>query len=199
MRDNAYRLNVFEKADSSQKRNGEGERNLGDLSPTTRLFLSRMQTLASNDLVDLKLQVHKWPTPQRLFEQVGDSPVVTPVEDETRRFAYLDSPNYDADFAVCFGRTLHDFGPEVGHLLHGRRNSVHHILLVTEQPISSEWDETMESFHPVARNSFRPKGSIIYQPYIDKGTDGSEHISFFDIPSTYSDDTADRIQHILCC
>lgn len=198
MRDSIFRINVFEKSDSSQERNGRGKRQYEDLMPENRLFLKRMRALAEEDLVRLAFQIRKWPVPTQQFESVGDPAVIVPIADESRRYSFLDHPDYDADFAVCFGRTLHEFGPEIAHMIHERKKHLHHVLLATQQPLSSDWDETKQGFHPVVAHSFRRDGSQIHEPYIDEAMRGEDLISFFDIPSTYRNDTAERLQRILC-
>jgi len=185
MRPNVYHCNVFEKTDSHPLRNGPGRRHFRELDQKFLTFLRQMKDLARYDAVDLRFLVHRWPTPQVDGPDRG--------KPECEQYAYLDDPPYRADFAVCFAGHPWELGPEIAHLLHGRENWIHHLLIVTRVRVA---DDVRRGFTAISPSSVRPEEETLYEP-VGYDPSGDTYLSFFKVNEYCSEETVRRIRAIL--
>ncbi len=177
------RCNAFEKTDGAPERHGVGSRSLQTFAPDHRRFLYVMQRAATHNYADLRIQPMKWPT----------SPMGGLNCDE---FHFLDDPSYRADFHVCFVSSLYDVGPEIAHLILDRRQSAHMVLVVSDQPVTSEYAmEIRNGISAISESTYqRAEGNILMPTMYSGETNDAEaagKLAFFSMR-----DRADALERL---
>lgn len=118
---------VFEASDENRETK---DKNFEDMDPDNRVFLKTLQQSAKNDLLNLSFKIHP-------FDR-----------DRKRDPEIFSNTRFDADFAICMYPNLQYIGPEIGHLLLNRRNSYHHLFIVTQNYLPDE-DEIQRSLSTI--------------------------------------------------
>ena len=160
---NRIRCNAFEKTDGAPERCGIGPRPLQSFDPDHRHFIRIMQNAAAHNFAELEIHSCKWPIPPGGILNA-------------EKFQFLDDPSYRADFQVCFVASLYEVGPEVAHLILDRRKCAMMVLIVSDQPVTSEFAaEFRKGVSAIAESAYvRSEGSIVVPTMYDGATHDAE-------------------------
>lgn len=146
-----FQVTVFEDLPERRKHNSGLPHH-----PLNAHFLEDLTRLAKASQVNLHGRTHNFPHPVEELEN---------------------SELYDADFAICFYKSINDAGPELAHTLMRTRKQYQHIFVVAHQ-ISNDFPT--EGLTTIVRNTY--KGiRLIDQPYPERPMAGIE----LDIDETF--------------